>query len=287
MPNDPFFSNLVTSKIHIRSNRTVEIVIAPSGCFRQRADGRLFETGNACLRCGATMAGVLSVSEYGLGKRHCTNPQKQSGSGCEVIDLDEIAAGIVENGEGEGAIHGWLGRELDAERCEPLEFRVDVIDGECRERYTLFDERRLVCPGDRILVRFQGQLDAIRLVGGDDGQPSELPCGEFRLFHETEYHRVEGQGLGLIVDDDAGELNLHGGHPMPGWLKAQGQVLGMPGSTPIGRSSPEPKGRGESEKPTIGAERKSEGSAYPPWSGAGWRWNGSVKLKRGVIVVRS
>ena len=53
------------------------------------------------------------------------------------------------------------------------------------------------------------ELDAIGILGRDDGQPSGLAERNLGLLHEAEHIGVERERLVLIVDHDAGELDPH------------------------------------------------------------------------------
>ena len=56
-------------------------------------------------------------------------------------DLDEVAAGVVEDGCGDRAHVGWRLCEAHTASDEPLELGRDVVDGEGRERDAVLDER--------------------------------------------------------------------------------------------------------------------------------------------------
>jgi hypothetical protein len=47
-----------------------------------------------------------------------------------VCDLDQVAAGVVEYGSGDGSHLDRVLRELHAELLEPFELVVDIVDGE-------------------------------------------------------------------------------------------------------------------------------------------------------------
>ena len=49
------------------------------------------------------------------------------------------------------------------------------------------------------------------LLGRDDGQPAVLAQRDVVLLHEAEHVGVEAQGLLLVVDEDAGQVDPHGG----------------------------------------------------------------------------
>ncbi|MNI84474.1 hypothetical protein D3C73_1413870 [compost metagenome] len=58
-------------------------------------------------------------------------------------------------------------------------------------------------------IGFQYQLDTVGLVGRSEGQPAVLAHGDVVLGLETQYVVVESQGLGLVVDEDAGDNDFH------------------------------------------------------------------------------
>ncbi len=58
-------------------------------------------------------------------------------------------------------------------------------------------------------IGLEEELDAIGRVGRDDGQPPGVAGGDVGLLHEAKDIGVEGQCLGLVVDQDAGGHDLH------------------------------------------------------------------------------
>ncbi|GGV90539.1 hypothetical protein GCM10010228_79170 [Streptomyces massasporeus] len=107
-------------------------------------------------------------------------------------------------------VQGFLG-EADAEAAQALVLGPDVVDGELGERDAVGGERVTVGLDGRVTGGLQEQFRAAGVLGGDDGQPPvRLAQGDVVLLHETEDLRVEAEGLGLVVDEDAGEMDLHG-----------------------------------------------------------------------------
>ena len=53
-------------------------------------------------------------------------------SGLHCRDLDEVAAGVVEDGRGHGTHVGGSLRERHAECAEPIELGLDIVDGKGR-----------------------------------------------------------------------------------------------------------------------------------------------------------
>ena len=58
-------------------------------------------------------------------------------------------------------------------------------------------------------IRLEEELDAVGRIGRDDGQPSGSAGGDVGLLHEAEDIGVEGERLGLVVDQDAGDVDSH------------------------------------------------------------------------------
>src|ERR687898_709495 len=86
-----------------------------------------------------------------------------------ACDLDEVAAGVVEDG-GRAAVRlERLLREPDAETAKSLGLGVDVVDGEGGEGNAVLDERLLERSRRGVCVGLEQQLGTVRLVGRDDG----------------------------------------------------------------------------------------------------------------------
>src|SRR5918994_5907901 len=91
-----------------------------------------------------------------------------------ACDLDEVAAGVVEDGGRDALQLERLLREADAETAKSLGLGMDVVDGEGGEGNAVLDER--------LLERFRGgvrgplekQLGSLPPLGGDDRQPARL-----------------------------------------------------------------------------------------------------------------
>ena len=58
-------------------------------------------------------------------------------------------------------------------------------------------------------IGLEEELDAVGRLGRDDGQPAGVAGGDIGLLHEAEDIGVEGQRLGLVVDQDARGHDLH------------------------------------------------------------------------------
>ena len=124
-------------------------------------------------------------------------------------DLDEVAAGVVEHGDGDRAHLDGLHREPHAEPPEPRRLGDDVVHGERRAGDAVADQRRLVGLGGRVGVGLEQQLGAVRIVGRDHRQPPVLAERHVVLDDEAEHVGVEALGLRLIVDEHAGQVYPH------------------------------------------------------------------------------
>jgi hypothetical protein len=89
--------------------------------------------------------------------------------------LDEVSAGVVENGRADRTYLGRLLDELDTECAEPLELLVDVLHGEGGERDAVAGERGL----EGLLGRMRVGLEPARrvLVGREGGGGAAYAAG--------------------------------------------------------------------------------------------------------------
>jgi hypothetical protein len=88
-------------------------------------------------------------------------------------------------------------------------FLLDVLHLERGRRYPLFEQALLKCLSDGIGVGLERQLQIGRPFRRDDGDPPVLPDRKIVLRHETEHACVEREGLVLIVDQNARQLDSH------------------------------------------------------------------------------
>src|SRR5688572_15941633 len=70
----------------------------------------------------------------------------------ELIDLDEISAGVGEDRDLHRSGRSWRHCENDAELFQATNFRLEVIDFECGRRDVLLEQRRLKCFTRRVRV---------------------------------------------------------------------------------------------------------------------------------------
>ena len=124
-------------------------------------------------------------------------------------DLDEVAAGVVEDGRRHRAHRGRRLRERHAQAAQPLVLGVDVVDGEARVRNAVRDERLLEGACGGVAIGLKEELDAVRLARRDDGKSSRISERDLGLLHEAKDIGVEAQRLLLVVDQDAGDVDSH------------------------------------------------------------------------------
>ena len=126
-------------------------------------------------------------------------------------DLDQVAAGVVEHRRRHRAHVGGLlgedGRRAPVSRSYSV---LHVGDGEGGERDAVGDQGVLERLRRRVVVGFEKELDAVRVLGGDDGEPPVLAQRHVVLLLEAEDVGVEAQRLLLVVDEDAGQVDPHG-----------------------------------------------------------------------------
>ncbi|MNH31279.1 hypothetical protein D3C79_916260 [compost metagenome] len=75
-------------------------------------------------------------------------------------------------------------------------------------------------------IGLQQQLDAVGVVGRSEGQPAVPAQGDVMFGHEAEHVVIESQGLGLVVDKDAGDHDLHRHTPFAGARSLLVKTLG-------------------------------------------------------------
>jgi hypothetical protein len=101
-------------------------------------------------------------------------------------ELDEVAAGVIEDGHCCRPNLRWVHREHDTHLLHSLGFFPDVVNEEGRQRDSLREERGFERLGCWLLIRLQEQLHAIRIFGRDDRQPFEVPYGEILFLLEPQ-----------------------------------------------------------------------------------------------------
>src|ERR1700722_6641199 len=127
----------------------------------------------------------------------------------QLGDLNEVAARVVQLGDGRA---GYLGRrfgELGAARFDPLIVALDVVGKKHDRGLVLLKYGLLVGLGRRVVIERELQLGSVRLVGRGHGQPAIWPVAEIGLLREAEHFGVEAQSLFLVIHIHAGQLDLH------------------------------------------------------------------------------
>ena len=126
-----------------------------------------------------------------------------------LLDLDEVAAGVVEDRGDDGAEVGWGLDEVHAFCLETLVFGLDVVDGEGGAgnavRHNGVYERT-----DRgMVIRLKQKLRPLGVFRGYHGDPGVLAQGDVVLELEAKRFGVEAERLLLVVHEDAGEVDSH------------------------------------------------------------------------------
>ncbi len=124
-------------------------------------------------------------------------------------DLDQVAAGVVEDGRRDRPHVRRLLGEPHPRRPEPFVLLAHVVHGERREGNPVLHQRPLERTGGGMAVRLEHQLGAVDILRRHDGQPPVLSHRDLDLLHEAEDLRVETQRLVLIVHQDAREIDPH------------------------------------------------------------------------------
>src|SRR3954452_726618 len=139
------------------------------------------------------------------------SPRLTSGRGRVLGDeLDEVAAGVVEDSDYRRSDVGrWLG-EGDAPAGQSLVLGCDVVDGELARRDAVFAECCAIGLRCRVVGRFQQQLGSTWRVRRDDGEPGVLTQGNVMVLGEAQDVGVERERRSLVVNVDAGQLDPHG-----------------------------------------------------------------------------
>jgi len=128
----------------------------------------------------------------------------------KVSDLYEISAGVVKDGDGGSGRFGWFLGEGDAVLLEICVLFLNVGDEEIGGGDSLLMDLLLEGFRSRILIEFENKLYAFRFVGRDHGEPLVGAGGKLVFLLEAEFLGVELEGLVLVVNEDAGEFDLHG-----------------------------------------------------------------------------
>src|SRR5579872_2303674 len=128
---------------------------------------------------------------------------------CQLGELNEVAAGVLQHRNGRAGHVGGRHRELGAAGLDPLVVALDVIGVKHGRGLALLKLRLLIRFGRGVVVQGQLQLSTVRLLGRGHGQPAKWALTEIGLLGKAQYLRIEAQGLALVVDVYAGQLDFH------------------------------------------------------------------------------
>ena len=138
------------------------------------------------------------------------------GPSAQLRYLDQIAASVVQYGDGRTRDFCRRHREDDPDFFQSLVFLPGVVDEECRRADALLMQRLLVGLGGGIVVRLEDQLCSLWRRWRDNGQPSVFPDTDVQLLHKTQLLGVEPEGFLLVIYVHAGEFDSQGGRVLGG-----------------------------------------------------------------------
>ena len=126
-------------------------------------------------------------------------------------DLDQVAAGVVEDGGGDRAHRRRLLGERDAERRQPVELACTSSTAKDVNGMPSATSAALNGPA----AGWSSGSSSSSTPSGSSGETTVSqrcsPIGTSCLLHEAEHVGVEAQRLLLVVDEDAGQVDPHGG----------------------------------------------------------------------------
>src|SRR5262249_24695852 len=128
---------------------------------------------------------------------------------CQLGELNEVAAGVVQPRNGRAGHVGGRHRELGATGLDPLVVVVDVGGEEHGRGLALLKHRLLIRFGRGVVVQHQLQLSAVRLLRRGHGHPAKWALSEIGLLRKAQYFRIEAQGVVLGVHIYAGHFDFH------------------------------------------------------------------------------
>src|SRR6266478_3919001 len=128
---------------------------------------------------------------------------------CQLCELNEVAAGVLQHRNNRGSHVCGRHRELGAASLDPLVIALDVVSEEHCCGLALLKHRLLIRFGRGVVIQRQLQLGAFRLLGRGNRQPTIWALTEIGLLGKPEYLRIEAQGLVLIIHVYAGYFDFH------------------------------------------------------------------------------
>src|ERR1700680_282627 len=135
--------------------------------------------------------------------------QRPSLIACQLGELNEVAAGVVQHRYGRGGHVRGRHREFDAAGLDPLVVALDVVGEEHGCGLALLKQSLLIRFGCGVVVQRQLQFGAIWLLGRGHGQPAICAVTEIVLPGKAQYLRIEAQGLVLVVHEYASQFDFH------------------------------------------------------------------------------
>src|SRR5580704_9130964 len=127
----------------------------------------------------------------------------------QLGELNKVAAGVVQHGNGRASHVGGRHGELGAAGLDPLVVTLDVVGEKHGRGLVLLKDRLLVGLDGGVVVQRQLQLSAVRLLGRGHGQPAKWALTEIGLLGKTQYLGIEAQSFVLIVHIYAGQFDFH------------------------------------------------------------------------------
>src|SRR5580704_8835914 len=153
-----------------------------------------------------------SFATWIVAKDPTTHDQRQKTSAlpvCQLGELNEVAAGVVQHRNGRAGHIGRRHGELGAASLDPLVVALDVVGNKIRRGLMLLKDRLLIRFGRGVVVQRQLQLGAVGFVGRSHSEPAKWALTEIGLLGEAQYFRIEAQGLVLVVHVYAGQFDFH------------------------------------------------------------------------------
>src|SRR5438094_8206667 len=132
---------------------------------------------------------------------------------CQLGELNEVAAGVFQHRNGRAGHVGRRRRELGAAGLDPLVVALDVVCKKVSRGLALLKDRMLIRFGRGVGIQRPLQLSAVWLLGRGHGQPAIWAVTEIGLLGKAQYLRIDAQGVVLVVDVHAGQLNFHFASP--------------------------------------------------------------------------
>src|SRR5580700_10826898 len=169
-----------------RSRTRTSVHLSPSFCIRARLAG----PGVYCSRAGTSSPCIVL-------------PALQLG------ELNEVAAGVVQHGNGRAGHVGGRHGELGAAGLDPVVVAFDVVGVKHSRGLVLLKDCLLIRLGRGVVVQSELQLSPVRLLGRGHGQPAKWALTEIGLLGEAQHLRIEAQRFVLVVHVYASQFDFH------------------------------------------------------------------------------